>query len=126
MTTPDRTASGRDRTVMFWIATAVAPRESVTRSLTGKVPFLEKVANTTPPPASSNRPSLSRSHSTFDSGPSGSPDVDDRVTGSSTNGLAGDTEKAACGGAFTLIVRVKIAKPPPTSLILRATVLGPE
>ena len=53
-------------------------------------------------------------------GPSGSAAVDESVAASPTNGSAGEIRIPAVGGAFTATVPLTIAKPPPTSVTLRA------
>ena len=47
------------------------------------------------------------------------------MTASPTNGLADETRRAALGGAFTVTVPVTMAKPPPTSVTLRAMGFAP-
>ena len=103
---------------------AVAPFESVTRRPILREPCLSFVVDTTPPERS-NLPSLLRSHSCLASGPSGSPEVDANVTSLPSTGLAGETVKAACGGALTGIVPVAMPNPPPVSVTLTATGCGP-
>ncbi len=132
ITTPWRSSGGGGgggggtaRTVTPLAAVELAPFESVTRSLTVWEPGVAKVAKATAPAVSSNCPSLSRSHCWLASGPSGSWEVDESVTGTPVKGFGSETAKFAVGGALTTIVRVTIRKPPPTSEIFRATVRGP-
>ena len=75
----------------FRTTVALAPSESVTRSPTDLVPALEKARVTVCPVASSNSPSLSKSHrwEELGIGPSASDEVDENVICSLTAGVDG-------------------------------------
>ena len=105
ISTPDRSFSGRLRTVTVFEAIAVAPRSSVTRRRTVNEPTLVNFVLITAPLPSSNWPSLSRSQLWATSGPSESPEVEARTAVSPANRLAGDTVKPARGGELTVTVR---------------------
>src|SRR5919204_5318829 len=78
----------------------------------------------TAPAMSSNCPSLSVSHASL-IGPSGSAEVEEKVTVSPVNGLSGAMLKDAWGGALTVSVAGSTSLPPPVSVTLTATLFTP-
>src|SRR5690349_10729458 len=117
---------GRLPTEMVTSAVPVAPFESVTWRLTLWSPGVAKLVCTWAVAPSLKLPSLLRSHAYEAIVPSGSLDVDVRVTSSPVCGDEGDTPNEAVGGRLPTSTVCEITSVAPLSSVTsRLTVCGP-
>jgi hypothetical protein len=108
------------------VAVTTLASSSVTRRRTVLVPDVSKMRDASMSVPSSKLPSLSVSQRTSTIEPSGSLDVEVKVTRCSESGVSGLNWKAAVGGwPATVTVLVAVWEPPSLSVIFSRTVLLP-